>query len=39
VTGRLLVQFRPEALSFRTADIVAELGATDAGEIPGTGGL
>jgi thermitase len=37
VPGRLLVQFRPETLSLRTVDVIAEAGASDTGEIAGTG--
>jgi thermitase len=37
VPGRVLVQFRPETLSLRTADVIAAAGASDAGEIAGTG--
>lgn len=37
VPGRVLVQFRPETLSLRSVDVIAEEGASDAGEIAGTG--
>ena len=37
VPGRVLVQFRPETLSLQTVDVIAEAGATDTGEIAGTG--
>jgi thermitase len=37
VPGRVLVQFRPETLSLPSVDVIAEAGATDTGEIAGTG--
>lgn len=37
VPGRVLVQFRPETLALRTVDVIAETGASDTGEIAGTG--
>ena len=37
VPGRVLVQFRPETLSVHSVDVIAEAGASDAGEIAGTG--
>ena len=37
VRGRILVQFRPQTTNLPGRDIIAEAGASDAGEIPGTG--